>query len=271
MAGTSQLPEQNYQDDRPLEIMAKAHERVRTRKPSLIHELARVATGIVGFLFLRMRPIRARYVWKPGAVIIAPAHFSNLDHFIVGWFTWHRVHFMAKSPMFKGFLIKFFPSGGTFPVMRGRDDKEALYTARNILWRARALIMYCWGGRNRKDRLPEQAKWGIGWVALETGARIVPAAIYNSDHIRDWKHDWIRGKFYPVTVEYGKPMRFTVIKNPTRDQAQWAADLINQQIVALQEDLEARQGKRHPRICLAVKTVREECRWIAYGDARLPS
>lgn len=232
------MKEQVYIDPRPPETFTEAHQRVRTRKPSLIHELARVVTGLPGFLLYRMWPIGARYVWRPGPMIIAPNHFSNFDHFIGGWFTWHRVHFMAKSQMFANrFLIWFFSSGGTFPVLRGRRDEESMVTARTLLQRGRAVVMYCEGGRSRSGKLADVPKRGIGRLALETGARVVPCAIYGSERIRNWK----KLQFPKITVEYGSPLRFAVIDNPTREQEEWAAKVIHDRIKGMYAGLETRK------------------------------
>ena len=64
--------------------------------------------------------------------------------------------------------------------------------------------MYCEGGRSRTGKVAEQAKRGIGRLALETGAPIVPIAIYGSSRVRNWK----RLQFPKVTVQYGEPMRW---------------------------------------------------------------
>ena len=59
--------------------------------------------------------------------------------------------------------------------------------------------MYCEGGRSRTGKVADQAKRGIGRLALETGAPVVPIAIYGSSRVRNWK----RLQFPKVTVQYG--------------------------------------------------------------------
>ena len=73
-----------------------------------------------------------------------------------------------------------YTHGGVFPVRRGDRDEETFITARAILARGGAITMYCEGGRSRTGKLAEQAKRGIGRLALETGAPVVPIAIYGS-------------------------------------------------------------------------------------------
>ena len=57
--------------------------------------------------------------------------------------------------------------------------------------------MYCEGGRSRTGKVSEQAKRGIGRLALETGAPVVPIAIFGSSHVRNWK----RLQFPRVTIQ----------------------------------------------------------------------
>ena len=94
--------------------------------------------------------------------------------------------------------------------------------------------MYCEGGRSRTGKVAEQAKRGIGRLALETGAPVVPIAIYGSSRVRNWK----RLQFPKVTVQYGEPMRWERVENPTREQQQAVADEILVEIRRLYAGLE---------------------------------
>ncbi len=92
-----------------------------------------------------------------------------------------------------------YSPGGVFPVRRGARDEETFITAETILARGGAITMYCEGGRSRTGQMAAQAKRGIGRLALETGAPVVPIAIHGSSRIRNWK----RLRFPKVTVQYG--------------------------------------------------------------------
>ena len=93
---------------------------------------------------------------------------------------------------------------------------------------------------DREANLAEQAKPGIGRLALQSGAPVVPIAILGSAKIRNWK----RGRFTKVVVRYGKPLRFTKIDNPTREQQQHAADQILLRIREMHAELEQAGPKR---------------------------
>src|SRR5207244_6298622 len=146
----------------------------RTRQPDWVYDLVRTITSIYGYTFLRARAIGTENVPGKGAVILAPNHFSFMDHFLMGCYLRRKVRFMAKSQLFKRPMQFIYTHGGVFPVRRGARDEETFVTAEMILARGGTVAMYCEGGRQRSGKLAEQAKRGIGRLALETGAPVVP-------------------------------------------------------------------------------------------------
>src|SRR5262249_25040948 len=145
---------------------------------------------------------------------LAPNHFSFMDHFLMGAYIRRKVRFMAKSQLFKGPMQFIYTHGGVFPVRRGARDEETFITARTILARGGAITVYCEGGRSRSGHVGTEAKRGIGRLALETGAPVVPIAIYGSSRIRNWK----KLQFPKVTIQYGDAIRWERIDDPTREQ-----------------------------------------------------
>jgi 1-acyl-sn-glycerol-3-phosphate acyltransferase len=240
MSDLSRLKDQVYKDPRPKEYFDRFHERSRTREPDAVYELVRMITTLYALVFFRARGIGAEYVPNSGPVILAPNHFSFMDHFFTGAFTRRRVRFMAKSQLFKRPMQWIYTHGGVFPVRRGHADEEAFITAENVLGRGAALVMYCEGGRSRSGHVGEKgARPGIGRLALETGAPIVPIAIYGSSKVRNWK----KLQFPKVTVRFGEPFRYEQVADPTRDQQQAVAETILVRIKGLYEELD-RDGAR---------------------------
>ena len=225
---------QVYKDPRPAEHFDRFHERARTRGPDWVYEVVRVVITGIAYAFFRMRPIAGENVPATGPVILAPNHFSFFDHFFLAAALRRKVRFMAKSQLFEPPLQFIYTHGGVFPVRRGHRDEEAFITAELILQRGGCVAMYCEGGRSRTGKLSEKAKPGIGRLALESGAPIVPVAIHGSSKVRNWK----RLQFPKVTLQYGKPFAFERVENPTREQQQAAADEIFDEIKALYASLE---------------------------------
>lgn len=250
MSELASMREQVYSDPRPKEYFDRFHERARTREPDWVYELVRILTSLYGYTFLRARGITVGNVPGRGAVILAPNHFSFMDHFLMGCFIRRKVRFMAKSQLFKRPMQFIYTHGGVFPVRRGARDAETFITARAILAREGAITMYCEGGRSRTGKLAETAKPGIGRLALETGAPVVPIAIHGSSRVRNWK----RLQFPKITVQYGEAIRWEPIENPTREQQQAVADQILTEIRRLYAGLEE-HGRRG-----VLRSVREQRR-----------
>jgi 1-acyl-sn-glycerol-3-phosphate acyltransferase len=225
---------QVYKDPRPKEHFDKYHARVRRAKPSFVYELVRAVTSIYAWTFFRTRSYDSWKVPASGAVILAPNHFSFMDHFFAGAGIRRRVQFMAKSQLFSKGMQRIYNPGGVFPVRRGFQDEEAFATAHAVLNRKGPIVMYCEGGRSRTGQLSEKPKRGIGRLALESGAPVVPVAIHGSSKVRNWK----RLQFPKVVVEYGDPIIWERIPDPTRDQQQAAADEIFSRIRALYDKVD---------------------------------
>ena len=226
---------QVYKDPRPAEYFDRFHKRVREHEPNWVYELVRVITVLYGLIFFRMRCIGSDNVPAGGRVILAPNHFSFMDHFFTGAFTRRRVNFMAKSQLFSKPMEWIYSPGGVFPVRRGHYDEDAFITAEAILARQGAIVMYCEGGRSRSGRVSDKARPGIGRLALTTGTPVVPIAIYGSAQVRNWK----RLRFPKVTVLYGDPIRWEVVPEPTRDQQQAVANEIFAEVRKLYAQLDA--------------------------------
>ncbi len=227
------LKPQVYKDPRPAEYFDRFHAQAR-KGPNLMWDVVRVIVTPICLLFFRTRAIGVEKVPLTGRVIITPNHFSQMDHFLAGVYMRRKVQFMAKSQLFGNPILNWiFRNGGVFPVRRGYDDTEAFKTAKTVLEGERAVLMYAEGGRSRSGDLGKP-KRGVGKIALETGAPVVPVAIHGSLGVRGWK----RLHFPKVTVQYGEPMSFPVVEDPTREQQQEVADQVFDHVRAMYVELE---------------------------------
>jgi 1-acyl-sn-glycerol-3-phosphate acyltransferase len=241
-----ELKPQVYKDPRPKEYFDQFHARVRRGPPGPLYDFIHaLVLPYVGILF-RARALKSENV-PGGPVILAPNHASFVDHFFAAAFIRRRIQFMGKSQLFKPRVAQWiFSHGGVFPVRRGYHDEEAFVTAFHVLGRGGAIIMYCEGGRSRTGKIGDQARPGIGRLALESGAPVVPVAILGSYQVRNWR----RGRLPRVTIRYGEPLRFERVKESTREQQQEVADHVLEEIRALHGELE-RAGHRGARRALA--------------------
>jgi 1-acyl-sn-glycerol-3-phosphate acyltransferase len=210
----AEIKPQVYKDPRPAEQFAKFHQRARTREPDWVYELARMLLTPIALILYRARAIGTENVPASGPVLLAPNHFSQMDHFFCGVYLRRKLRFMAKSQLFgPPLLTQIFAHGGVFPVRRGHHDEEAFKTAYTILDRGGVILVYAEGGRSRSRNLG-QPRPGIGRIALESGVPVVPVAIHGSAGVRGWR----KLRFPKVTVQFGEPLAFPLETAPTRER-----------------------------------------------------
>ena len=243
---------QVYKDPRPAEHFTRFHERTRRRRADWVYDLVRLLLTPYLVLVYRTRCIDSHHIPADGPAIVAPNHFSFLDHFFVAVYLRRKVYFMAKSQLFKRPMQFIYTHGGVFPVLRGRRDEEAFKTARAVLARGDVVVMYAEAGRSRTGELGSPRP-GIGRLALETGAPVVPTAIIGSERARNWR----RLQFPKVTVQYGEPVRFERVDEPTRDQAQAASELVFDRVRGMHTRLRSEGRRRVVRAARAARRAAE--------------
>jgi 1-acyl-sn-glycerol-3-phosphate acyltransferase len=233
---------QTYKDPRPAEYYTQFHAAAR-RGVGWTYTCARIVLTLPTLLIYRLRAIGVENVPREGPLVLAPNHFSQMDHFFAGVYLRRKIRFMAKSQMFGPPVLTYiYKHGGVFPVRRGQHDEEAIETARLLLDQGEMLLVYAEGGRSRSRQLGEP-KPGIGRIALESGAPIVPVAIHGSAEVRGWK----RLRFPRVTVEFGKPLTFAVESEPSRERQVEAAAEVFAEVRELYEGLATRSASRAGR------------------------
>jgi 1-acyl-sn-glycerol-3-phosphate acyltransferase len=234
----SDIKPQAYKDERPAEYFRQFHAAAR-KGVGWTYPLVRLLVSLPTLLIYRTRAIGVENVPKSGPLILAPNHFSQMDHFFIGLYLRRQVRFMAKSQLFGPPVLTYiYKHGGVFPIRRGHHDEEAFETAFTILDQDGMLLIYAEGGRSRSGELGDP-KPGVGRLALESGAPVVPVAIHGSANVRRWK----RFRFPRVTVQFGEPLSFPVERSAGRERQLEAATEIFDKVRAMYTALEER-GRR---------------------------
>jgi 1-acyl-sn-glycerol-3-phosphate acyltransferase len=229
---------QVYKDERPAEYFDQFHASAR-KGVGWTYTFVRILISLPTLLIYRVRAIGVENVPKGGALVLAPNHLSQMDHFFVGLYLRRKVRFMAKSQMFGPPVLTYvYKHGGVFPVRRGHHDEESFKTVFTILGQGEMLLVYAEGGRSRSGELGE-VKPGIGRIALESGAPVVPVAIHGSEKVRRWK----RLRFPRVTVRFGEPLSFPVEKAPSRERQLEVATEIFAPVREMHAGLATRSGR----------------------------
>lgn len=154
-----------------------------------------------------------RQVPGSGPVIIASNHLSFSDSIFMPLVVPRKVTFLAKSEYFtspgpKGLLKKLtFIALGQVPVDRsgGRRSEAALITGLKVLAEGKCLGIYPEGTRSPDGRL-YKGRTGIARLAIESGAPIIPVAMFNTEKIQPT--GTVVPKVMRVEMIFGEPMYF---------------------------------------------------------------
>ncbi|MBI4898050.1 MAG: 1-acyl-sn-glycerol-3-phosphate acyltransferase [Actinobacteria bacterium] len=195
----------------------QCHERTRARGVNkLLYHAVRGLLVPFFRIYFRLDRIGREHVPSDGPVIFAANHRSFLDPFIIGTMTRRPLFYVAKKELF-GHRIQawFLNSLGAIPVDRGRSDEDMLATARAVLDRGDSLVIFPEGTRIRPGALG-RPKRGVGRMALETGAPVVPIALIGTEDVR---RKW---RVYPrkVRIRAGSPLVFPQTSDPSPELAE---------------------------------------------------
>jgi 1-acyl-sn-glycerol-3-phosphate acyltransferase len=167
------------------------------------------------FLMILFRPkVKGlRHVPGNGPVIIASNHLSFSDSIFMPLVVPRKVTFLAKSEYFtspgpKGLLKKLtFIALGQVPVDRsgGRRSEAALITGLKVLAEGKCLGIYPEGTRSPDGRL-YKGRTGIARLAIESGAPVIPVAMFNTEKIQPT--GTVVPKVMRVEMIFGEPMYF---------------------------------------------------------------
>jgi 1-acyl-sn-glycerol-3-phosphate acyltransferase len=173
-------------------------------------------------LYFRMGRIGREHIPKEGPVIIAANHRSFLDPFVIGTMARRPMYYVAKEELFrKRWMAWILSALGAFPVRRGMGDEDSIDTAKAILARGDIVLIFPEGTRTRPGSLGKP-KRGVGRLALETGAPIVPVAVIGTEDVRrGWK---IRPR--KVRIRAGRALRFPRVDHASPQLAGAVTDRI---------------------------------------------
>jgi 1-acyl-sn-glycerol-3-phosphate acyltransferase len=160
-------------------------------------------------VYFRMQRIGREHLPRTGPLLLASNHRSFLDPFVIGTMARRPVYYMAKRELFeKRWQAWVLNALGAFPVDRGAGNRGAMDTARTILERGDCVVVFPEGTRTRPGPLGEPRR-GVGRLALETGAPVVPIAVIGTEDVRrGWR---IRPR--KVRIRAGRPLLFPTVEH----------------------------------------------------------
>lgn len=198
----------------------------------------------------------ARVVFRPvvegrenvprrGPVILAANHLSFLDSVVIPLVAPRPVAFLAKAEYFRkpglsGWLTRTCLTGiDAIAVQRGghREAQASLELARDVLAAGGAFGIHPEGSRSRDGRI-YRGRTGVAWLALASGAPVVPVAVLGTDRIQPVGARLPRvGR---ITVRFGTPLLFAQpseassgqIRRAVTDEIMFAIQGLSGQVLA---------------------------------------
>ena len=126
------------------------------------------------------------HVPERGPVILAANHVSFVDSPLLMFCLPRRVWFLGKAEYLDSWTTRhLFPAVGMIPLERtgGRGALAAMRSALAVLTSDQAIGIYPEGTRSR-DGLLHRGHTGLAWIALKSGAPILPVGIRGTAEVQ---------------------------------------------------------------------------------------
>jgi 1-acyl-sn-glycerol-3-phosphate acyltransferase len=198
----------------------------------------RFANGVLRFLMALLLDYEVEGLENlptEGPLIAVQNHMISIDTVIGAALIDREIVGMSKVENYRNRLVAFFfDLYGTFPVRRGEVDRRALRTALRVLKEGKVLMAAPEGTRSKTNTL-QKGKDGLSYIAVKSGAPIVPLAIWGQE--RFWKQ-LARLRQTRVRVVCGKPFVFEPGEGKlTREQlSQMTEEMMYRMAVLLPEE-----------------------------------
>ena len=184
--------------------------------------------------------VGAEHIPAAGRVLVAPNHSGAIDGPLVHGAIPRGSHFLVKQEFFTSRLGFLMDLSGQIPVDRSNGG-PALNVARTLLEEERCVGVFPEGTRGRGD--VARARAGIAWLAVHTGAPVVPCAVLGT-RPPGRSRGFIPPPRSRLYVEFGEPLEFSA--GGGRREIAGAMSRIQEAMVGLLDRAQQRTGLALP-------------------------
>ena len=202
--------------------------------------LGRTVGHVLVVLLYAARATGRANVPADGPVVLAANHTGYLDGALVLAMAPRPSHFLVLAKNFEGFVGHLLRWSGQIPIDQSRGDRQALAQAVEVLGRGGVIGIFPEGGRGRGD-LASAGK-GVAWLALHSGAAVVPTACLGTRRTGHLAASWPRLRSRLV-VDFGPPVALDLPDGlPGRARLDLATEQIQAALIAHVRAAEVRHG-----------------------------
>lgn len=182
-------------------------------------------------LGMRHRVIHPEHMPPTGGTIVMINHVNWADPFVVLAALGRPITPMAKVEAFEDWRVRWLVAPyGAIPVHRGAVDVQAIKAATEVLNAGGVVLISPEGTRSKTGGLI-QGQEGLAFLAVRTGAWVVPAGIVGTPDILP---SLFRLRRAEVTITLGAPFKLTAEDNPpSREQLLALTDFAMRRLAAV--------------------------------------
>lgn len=186
----------------------------------------------------------AEHVPAAGPQIVAANHLGLADGPLLAAYHPRPVHVLTKREMFEGGTGRFLRVAGQIPLDRFDVDPGAVKACVRLLRRGRVVGIFPEGTRGSGELL--HAHPGCAYLALVTGAPVVPVAIFGTREPGGGINS-VPPRGTRIDVVYGAPVRVEARPWPrTREQIRTTSVFLHEALRAHLDSARALTGRELP-------------------------
>ncbi len=199
-----------------------------SRTPALVWLFWQFVRFYAAF-WCRARRVGPCTVPGTGPVMLAANHASGVDPLVIlGTCTHRLVNFIVEKQFYRNPVAGWFIRlGGCIPIARENPGKSSFADALARLGAGDCLGIFPQGTYVAPEKDQPEAKSGVGWLALRSGATVIPCHVSGTRFVDNPLLSLIRR--HRVCVRYGPPVDLSALRGPERSKE--APQLATEQIM----------------------------------------